>query len=536
MRKILTLIAAAALVAALFFAIDDREETGISGDSETREVLRRGNGAAPSTLDPARADEVDEFNVLIDMYEGLLALGADGSLIPGVAEEWDIGDDGTTYVFTLRADAKWSNGDPVVAEDFVRALRRVADPETASSYAKQLTPIRNFEAVGSGDADPSQLGVAALDDRTLEVTLENPTGHFLSLMSTAVAYPIHASSTADTLGDPETFVGNGAYVLSERQTLGVIRLRRNEHYWDAENVSIPEVEYFPIDDETAEMNMYRAGELDITYAIPSASVAMLRETMPDEVRIAPRHTFYYYGFDMTQPPLDDVNLRRALSMAIDRRQLVALIGRGEVAAYHFVPPGTANHVPAPYAWRDWSDAERIAAARAAYAEAGYGDDNPLTLSLMFNTGSIHERIAIAVKTMWEETLGVQIGLDKREMGWVLDTRSRRDEWDVMRLSWGADYDDPLSILEIFHSESDQNLAMYASEEFDELLEQATIEIDPARRLELMTAAEDTVLSGYPLAPLYFYVSKHLVKPYVGGFEDNAINRHPSRFLTLDTDN
>ncbi len=533
MRKLLALIAVIALVAALFFALGDREEAGVSGEAETPQVLRRGNGAEPSTLDPARADETHEFNILVDLYEGLMALDAGGSLIPGVAETYDISDDGLTYTFTLRADAKWSNGDPVVAEDFVRALRRVTDPETASSFALQLSPIQNFEAVRSEDVDPSQLGVSATDDRTLVITLDNPTGHFLSLLSTPVTYPIHASSTADTLDDPETFIGNGAYVLSERQTLGVIRLSRNEHYWDSANVAIEEVEYFPINDETAEMNMYRSGGLDITHAIPSASVEMLRQTIPDEVRIAPRSTFYYYGFDMTQPPLDDVNLRRALTMAIDRPRLAKAIGRGEVPAYHYVPPGTTNHVPAPYEWQDWSDADRIAAARAAYRQAGYGDDNPLTLSLMFNSGSVHERIAVVVQSMWEEALGVQVELDKREMGVMLGLRAQRDAWEVMRLSWGADYNDPLSILEIFHSESDQNLAMYASEDFDEFLEQATIEIDPARRLELMTAAEETVLNGYPVAPLYFYVSKHLVKPNVGGFEHNAINRHPSRFLTLD---
>ena len=533
MRKLLALVAAAILAAVLIYTVGDRTDSGVSSESEVRQVLRRGNGAEPATLDPARADNVHEFNILTDLHEGLLALSADGRLIPGVAESWGPGDDDRTYRFVLRADARWSNGDPVVAEDFVRAFRRVTDPETASGYADLLAPIKNFEAVRSGNADPSELGVTAIDDRTLEIVLENPTGHFLSLLAMAVTYPVHASATADSFDDPETFVGNGPYVLSAWQTLGVIRLNRNEFYWDADNVSIAEVEYFPIDDETAEMNMYRAGELDITYAIPSASVAMLRESMPDEVRIAPRLTFYYYGFDMTQPPLDNVDLRRALSMAVDRRQLVELIGRGELPAYGYVPTGTSNHVSASYDWRDLSDSERIAEARAAYAAAGYGPDNPLTLNLVFNTGSIHERIAVAVKSMWEDTLGVEIETDKREFAYLLETRDRRDEWDIMRLAWSGDYDDPLSFLQIFRSDSPQNLARYADPEFDRLLDKGTIEVDPARRLEVMTAAEGTVLNDYPLVPLYFYVSKHLVKPNVGGFEDNVLSRHPSRFITLD---
>ena len=236
---------------------------------------------------------------------------------------------------------------------------------------------------------------------------------------------------------------------------------------------------------------------------------------------------------MTQPPLDNADLRRALSMAVDRRRLADLIGRGELPAFGYVPTGTSNHVPAPYEWRDLSDSDRISAARAAYAEAGYGDENPLTLTLVFDSGSIHERIAVAVSSMWEDALGVEIELDKREFAYMLETRDMRDEWDVMRLSWSGDYDDPMTFLQIFRSDSPQNLARYASPEFDELLDRAAVETDPGRRLELMTAAEETVLAGYPVAPLYFYVSKHLVKPYVGGFEDNALDRHPSRFLTLD---
>ena len=533
MRKFLALTVILLLAALGVAGCGNGSEDGASGETESRQVLRRGNGAEPQTLDPARADTSEAFNILTDLYEGLLTLAADGQLIPGVAESQELSADGLTYRFTLRADARWSNGDPVVAEDFVRAFRRATDPETASGYADLLTPIQNFEAVRSDGADPSELGITAIDDRTLEIRLENPTGHFLSLLALPVTYPLHVSGTEDSFDDPEEFVGNGAYVLDSWQTLGVIRLTRNEHYWDAENVAIPTIEFFPIEDETAEMNMYRAGELDMTHAIPSASIAMLRESMADEVRIAPRLMFYYYGFDMTQPPLDNADLRRALSMAIDRRQLVQLIGRGELPAYSFVPPGTSNHTPAPYTWRDLSDSERIAEARAAYAAAGYGADNPLTLSLAFNTGSVHERIAVAVSSMWEDALGVEIELDKREFAYLLETRDLRDEWDILRLGWGGDYDDPLAILNIFRSDSPQNLARYANPEFDELLDQAAIETDPARRLELMTAAEEVVLNGYPLAPLYFYVSKHLVKPYVGGFEDNALDRHPSRFLTLD---
>ncbi len=497
------------------------------------QVLRRGNGAEPQTLDPARADDYQSFHILADIYEGLIAPAADGRLIPGVAEDWDVSDEGRTMRFTLREDARWSNGDAVVAGDFVRGLQRVVNPATAAPYASLLEPIENFGLVRSEDADISELGVEAIDELTLEIRLDQPTSHFMSILSLAVAYPIHSSVTADTLGDPDTFVGNGAYVLVSRQTLGAIRLRRNEHYWDADSVSIPEVEFLPIEDETSEMNMYLAGELDITYAIPSANIGNLREEIPDQVRIAPRLGFYYFAFDMTQPPLDNPALRQALSMAVDRQQLVELIGRGEPPAYGFVPTGVSNHVNAPYEWAELSDDERIALAREAYAEAGYGDGNPASLKLTYNSGSTHETIAIAVKSMWEDALDIEIELDKREFGWMLDIRDQRDEWDIMRLAWLGDYDDPMTFLEIFRSDSPQNLARYSNPDYDELLDQALVELDPARRMELMTEAEQMVLSGHPLAPLYFYVSKHLVNPRVGGFEDNSTDRHLSRFLTLD---
>ncbi len=527
---------AAGVAAAALLGNWGQDDAGVREGTAAPQILRRGNGAEATTLDPARADDISTFNVLADLYEGLLASAADGTPIPGVAENQQVSSDGLTYTFTLRADARWSNGDAVVAGDFVRAFRRLTNPDTASSYAGLLSPIQNFDAIRSGELEPSELGVTAMDDRTLEIRLHSPTGHFLSLLTMAVTYPIHSSANTDTFADPAAFVGNGAYVLVERQALSVIRMHRNEYYWDAENVSIDEIQYFPIDDETAEMNMYRAGELDITYAIPGPSIDLLRQSIPDEVRIAPRLSFYYMGFDMTQPPLDNRDLRRALSMAVDRRQLVQLIGRGELPAYGYVPTGTSNHVAAPYDWRNLNDADRIAEARAAYAAAGYGPDAPLTVGLMFDSGSIHERIALIVSSMWEDALGVEIRLEKREYGVMLETRPRRDEWDIMRLAWAGDYDDPLTFLEIFRSDSSQNLAMYANPEYDELLDRAAIETDSERRLQLMTEAEAMVLDDYPLAPLYFYVSKHLVKPHVGGFEDNALDRHPSRFLTLDAGN
>ncbi len=505
-----------------------------SSISESTAIVYRGNGGDPGSLDPALAEDVHAFNILTDLYEGLVAESATGEIVKGVAESWTISDDGLIYTFTLRGDARWSNGDPVTSLDFVNAFRRVANPGTASVYGFLLEPILHFADVQNGSLPADQLGVAAVNERILEIRLVEPSPQVLAVLAMPIAFPTHESTVAKhAFADPDTFVGNGAYSLIAYNIGGPTRLRRNPMYWDAGSVAVEEIVYLPIVDPGTELNMYRAGELDITNSIPTEHIGLLRENRPDEVRIAPSLALYYLAFDLTEPPLDNSALRQALTMAVNREQLVSLIGRGERPAFGIVPHGVPGHVGSEFAWRAFSVDERLRRARALYRDAGYSKNSPLAIKYTYDAGDIHEKVALAVSGMWHDILGVEVTLEKREWQYFLQTRDNRAEWQVMRFAWFGDYNHASTFTNIFRSGDPQNLSAYANPEYDRLLAAASSETDLASRAAHMTRAESLLLADYPIAPLYFFVSKHLVRPGIEGFENNALDRHPSKYLFLE---
>jgi len=495
------------------------------------DVIRRGNVEDPATLDPALAEDVHTFNILVDLYEGLVAEDARGNLVPGVAHSWSVSDDLLRYTFELRSNVLWSNGDALTAGDFARGLRRVAAPATPSSYAFLLESIENFAEVKAGEMPEDALGVEVIDERTLVIRLHEPNVYFLSLLAMPVAYPLHGDgSNPAQFEDPTRFVGNGAYVLEQRLLGRPVILRQNDRYWDAASVETESVEFVAIVDEVAEFNMYRAGELQITATIPPSHIDQAREEHTDEVRIAPSLALYYLAFDLTEPPLSVTALRQALSMAIDREQLVSLLGRGEHPAYSVVPPGVANYDGAEYQWKSATKEQRQQHARDLYQSAGYGADKPLKLKFVYDVGGIHERVALIVSAMWQETLGVSVALEKREWKYFLETRDNRDEWQVMRFSWFGDYNDASTFLNVFLSESVQNLPRYRSSDYDKLIVSAANLADLESRAAYLQQAEEILISDYPIAPLYFYVSKHMVNANISGFENNILDRHPSKYL------
>ena len=446
-------------------------------------TLRRGNGGDPGTLDPAMAQDEYAFNVLADLYEGLVAYGPDGALRPGTAERWDVSADRRTYTFVLREDARWSDGTPLVAADFVRSILRASAAETAAPLGFLLDPVDSIHAE---------------NDRTLVIRLAEPTPHFLSVLAMAIAMP-----TKD--GGARGGISNGAYVFDDWRPGELLRVKRNPAYHASSDVAFDAVEYYPISDPTNELMRYRAGELDLTMTVPTASLDRLREEHAAELRIAPRLAVYYLALDLTEPPLIDPAVRKALSRAIDREALVQLIGRGEQPAYGFVPDGLAGYEPARYEWQNES---------AATLDSG------LSVTLLYDTGDIHEKIALAVASMWQDKLGIDVVLEKREWKYFLESRDLREDWDVMRFAWTGDYAHPGTFLDLFLTGSPMNLPGYASPEFDRLL-----------RAGQFAEAEARLLADYPVIPLYFYVSKHLVSPRIRGFEDNPLDIHPSRFLS-----
>ncbi|MBT8100313.1 MAG: peptide ABC transporter substrate-binding protein [Gammaproteobacteria bacterium] len=477
----------------------------------------RGNGGAPGSLDPALAEDIHAFNILIDTFEGLLTEDARGRRVAGAAESWTTSNDGRVYSFRLRSGLRWSNGDELTAADFVRGLRRVAAPATGSSYAFLLGDIENFEDVVAGRAPPDQLGITAISPYELEIRLTRPTDNLLAVLTQAIAFPVHASG--------DTSIGNGAYTLAERETDGTILLRKNRLFREAGQVKVDEIIYVPVTDPVSEYNAYRSGEIDITNTIPGQIFAGIREQHPDETHVSPMLALYYLAFDLSEEPFDDPMLRRALTMAIDRHKLTRLIGRGEQPACGIVPPGVDGHENAVYDWCTESRDSVRDAARAAYAEAGYTAESPLEIRYVYDAGDpLHERVALAVAAMWQDELGVRTNLEKREWMYFLETRTRRKDWDVMRFAWFGDYNGAHTFLDIFYAGSEQNLPAYRDATYDELL----------RDSQTSTGAiERHLIENYPIAPLYFFVGKHLVKPHIKGFESNVMDRHPSRYLSID---
>ena len=516
---------AGVLLFSLFFTVGCAKGPDDGVAENTKTILNRGNGGEPGTLDPALATDIHAFNILVDLYEGLVAEAADGRLIPGVAESWQVSNDGLVYTFKLRNDARWSDGSAVTATDFARSLQRAVAPATASPYSFLLQPLAQFDAIQASELPETALGVVAESDSTLVITLSRPAAHWLSVLTLPVAYPTKLASN-------QTPLTNGSYVLSQRKFDGVTRLEKNEYYWSADSVAIDEVFYHAVVDPVAEYNMYRTGELDITHIVPSEYVAALRTERPDEIRIAPLLALYYLAFDLTEAPLENRNLRAALSLAIDRQILADIIGRGEQPAYGIVPPGVSLYENFNYDWRDFSAGERVQLAREFYERSGFGQGNPSQLKLTYDVGDIHEKVALAVASMWRDVLGVDVALEKLEWKLMLDTREQRSEWQVMRFAWFGDYNGAETFLEIFKSDNLQNLSRYQSARYDELLDAARDQPDPEISASLMRDAEQHLLEDFPIAPLYFFVSKHLVRPGISGFEDNVLDRHPSRFLDI----
>jgi oligopeptide transport system substrate-binding protein len=500
-------------------------------------TLHRGNGGEPDTMDPHKGEGTSGANIRRDLFEGLVSTSPDGSLEPGAAESWEISADRMTYTFRLRPDGRWSNGDPVTAEDFVYGLRRSVDPATLSKYSQVLAPILNAEQVIQGELPPAALGVEALDELTLVIRLKGPTPYFLELLTHSTTYPVHRASVeryGDRFARPGNLVSNGAYVLDEWVVQSHIRLVKNPYYYGADGVRIETVYYYSIENPSVELKRYRAGELDWTDSVPHQQLDWIRENMADELRIAPYFGSYYYGFNVIRPPFkDQPGLRRALSMVVDRDIITAKVtGAGELPAYTYVPPVAGYEPPAPE-WASWPWEERLEEARRLYREAGYSEDNPLEVELRYNTNDNHRRLALAVAAMWKQALGVRCRLLNEEFKVFLDTRTSKAVTEVFRAAWIGDYQDPFSFLEIMHSTHGQNDTGYSNPAYDALIEDSMVEPDPVKRMQMLKQAETILLDDQPVLPLFFYVQRRMVKPWVRGWDDSVLDYHPTRHMYID---
>jgi oligopeptide transport system substrate-binding protein len=499
-------------------------------------VLLRGNGTEPDTLDPQKARTAQAQDILRDLCEGLTSVGKDARTVPGVARDWVVAPDGKTYTFHLRPEARWSNGDPVVAADFVAGMQRLVDPATASPYAQVVDVIAGTRDIVGGSKPPAALGVTAQDDATVVILLEAPAPYLPGLLAHPSTCPVHRATLArfgTAFARPGNLVSNGAFVLEEWVPGSHVLAVRNRRYWNDAATRLDAVRYFTISDENAELTRYRAGDLDITSVVPRGQLEWIRANVPRELHISPQLATYFYGFNLDRPPFrESKSLRRALSMVIDRERLAEIVLRaGELPAYGWVPPGVEDYTSQSFDYRGLPLDERIARARRLYQEAGYSASKPLRFELRYNAAEVNDRLAVAVTSMWKEALGVEAKLVAVEFKSLLEDIDRRDV-DVFRSSWVGDYNDAYTFLQYLKGGFGVNLPHYHSADYDALLSQASAETDRGRRRGLLEAAERMALGDHPLIPIYFYVNKHLVKPRVVGWYDNVLNVVYSKDLAV----
>jgi oligopeptide transport system substrate-binding protein len=500
--------------------------------------LRIANSGEPDTLDPHHASGVWENRIIGDMFLGLTTEAADGSVVPGAAASWQVSDDGRTYTFALR-DHTWSDGTPVTADDFVFAMQRILAPETAAKYASLLYTIENAQAINEGEIDdPSALGVRALDAGTLEITLENPAPYFLEQLTHYTAFPV-PKHKLEELGDdwvkPGNLVSNGAYTVVEWVPNSQVHAVKNDQFYDAANVAIEDVYYYPAEERNAASKRFRAGEVDVQYDFASEQIDWLRENLPDETRIHPYLGIYYYAINTRQPPFDDPRVRNALAMVIDREAITDKVLRtGEVPAYSFVPPEAGPYgEPSYVSWKDIPYDERVAEAKALMAEAGFGPDHPLSFELRYNTSENHKKIAIAAAAMWQQHLGVEVELFNAEVK-VHYNDIQQGNFQVARAGWIADYNDPQNFLYLMETDTGVlNYAGYSNADYDRLMDEADRAQDPETRNALMHEAEAIAMRDMPNIPITYYVSKNLVAPYVAGWVDNTKDIHRTRWLSIE---
>ncbi|WP_210080724.1 peptide ABC transporter substrate-binding protein [Pantoea endophytica] len=500
--------------------------------ASTQEIVRHIKDE-PASLDPMKAVGLPEIQVMRDLFEGLTNQDAYGKIVPGVALSWS-SNDNKTWMFTLRKDARWSNGEPVTAQDFVYSWQRLVEPKNSSPFAwfAALSGIENAEAITKGQMSADKLGVTATDATHLKVTLSRPVPWFPSMVANAAMYPVSKQvieKEGDSWTSPGKLVGNGAYQLQDRVVNEKIVLVRNANYWDDQKSVLTKVTFIPINEESSATKRYRANDIDITESFPKNMYALLKKELPGQVYTPDQLGTYYYAFNTEKGPTADVRVRKALSWSIDRRIIAEkVLGTGEKPAWHFTPDVTAGFTPMKSYLQQHSQQELNAQAKALLTAAGYGPGKPLHLTLLYNTSESHQKIAIAVASMWKKNLGVDVTLQNQEWKTYIDSRNS-GSFDVIRASWIGDYNEPSTFLSLLTSTHTGNIARFRSADYDAVINKASTETSVAARNTDYNKAEQIIADQAPIAPIYQYTNGRLIKPWVKGYpitnpEDVAYSR------------
>ncbi len=527
--KKLTVMLLVLFVAALLFS-GCATDTG-TGDADGTEpveemVLTFNVGTEPETMDVHLSTGVPEATIMLQIYEGLTRLNKDSVPELALAESVDVSDDGLVYTFNLRDGLVYSNGDPLTAEDFVFSWKRALNPELAADYAYMLYYIKGAEAYNTGEGSAEDVMVEALDEKTLQVTLEAPTPFFMSLVAFKTYYPLHRPTVeADSEGwhlSVDTIVGNGPFkMVSWAQ--GQMEFVPNENYWDKDAIVLDRLVFTMVENESTELTMFETGEIDFTHTVPGQEIPRLETT--GELEILPYLGTYYYIFQIEKPPLDDINVRKALTMAIDREALVTNVTQGgQLPAFAYVPPGIPEVDGSDFRANGGDyityDPEM---AQQLLAEAGYpGGEGFPSVEILYNTSEMHKLVAEAIQEMWKQNLGIEnVTLTNQEWGVYLNTR---DEGDFMiaRAGWIGDYLDPFTFLDMWVTDGGNNNSRFSNAEYDQLITEVRLVDDEVQRMEMMHQLEDILMAEMPVCPIYYYTQPVMVKSYVKDYASIAV--------------
>lgn len=499
-----------------------------------KQEIVRNNGSEAESLDPAIAESVGANNLTRDLFEGLTATDNEGRVVPGVAESWKQKDP-TTWVFTLRKNAKWSDGSSVTADDFVYGIRRFLDPKTASTYATTYGAfLLNGVEAAEGKKPVAEVGVKALDKFTLEIKTPYPVAFLPEVVSNGQLGPV-PKAAIDKFGKdwvkPGNMVSNGAFVLKEWQVNSKVVLAKNPQYWDNKNVQLTRVTYLPIEDGFADVKMFLSGENDWVYQLPPGTYEKYKAELPKDIRNAPMLGLRYYGLNHKDPVMKDVRVRKALNMVIDRDILATKItADGQVPAYSAIVRGTSGADVTSYDWAKWPMAQRVAEAKKLLAAAGVKPGSKVKFS--YNTSEYHKKMAIFAASEWKTKLGLNTELENMEFKVLL--KKRHDgEYQIGRNGWVADYNDASTFLTLVQCGSEQNDNFNCNPKAEALIKQGNQAQSPAQRKQLLTQATKMIMDDYPMIPLLQYTVPRLVKSYVGGYTTkNPMDRYRSKDLYI----
>lgn len=522
----------------LAFGLGLSANAGLAGGAAAKMVWHRGELGDPGSLDPHKATTLIESNILDELFEGLVTFDARSEIIPGTAMSWTVDPGGTVYDFKLRGDAKWSNGDKVVPDDFVFAFRRLMTPGTGAPYANILYTLKNAERINKGELPVEALAVRALDETTLEIALEQPTPYFLSQLAHFTAKPLHRKSIEAFGSDfvrPAHVVTNGPFMLKEFTPNDRLVLVKNPYYYDAAHVALDAEIFYSLEDRAAALRRFMAGEIQSYDDVPVEQIGFVRSHLAEAFRVTPSLGSYFYAFDTRHKPFDDHRVRQALAMVIDREFLAETIWRGTMdPGYSFVPPGMESYgAPAAVAWKDIDPYEREDEAKRLLAEAGFGPgDQKLKVEIRFNNSENHRATAVAIADMWK-ALGVETRLLATDAASHYAFLREKPPFDVARSGWFADYPDAQNFLFLGQSDNQAlNVASFTNKTFDRLMHEAQVERSPERRRAILHEAEALLLDEQPDLVLLTYKSRNLVSAKLKGWEENVRDNHPGRYISI----